>query len=157
MDFATITAAVGAAAAGVELIDKIGDQIVRFLGKDVPGLTGTHRAKIERDGQAIVQKVHGVETQRITGSDLANLPDDLVRHIRVHEKSMENHYAIWESVYPQLALMVDPVAKARTEQQLRGIVVAMKGDLLGILDFLSRAGLDLDDHYRHIRDVVSKA
>ena len=61
------------------------------------------------------------------------------------------------SVYPQLALAVDPIAKARTEQQLKGIIVAMKGDLVGILDFLCQAGLDLDDHYRNIRDVVARA
>jgi hypothetical protein len=60
-------------------------------------------------------------------------------------------------VYPQLALSVDPIAKAKTEQQLKGIVVAMQGDLVGILDFLERAGLSLDDHYRNIRDVVARA
>jgi hypothetical protein len=159
IDLATITAAIGAATAGVGLIDKIGDQVSRFLTKrEAPVMPVEHRAKIERDGDAIVQKHHGVEHQRITASDLEKkLPEAELRHVKVFEQSMENHYAVWASVYPQLALAVDPIAKARTEQQLKGIIVDMKGDLVGILDFLSKAGLDLDDHYCHIRDVVARA
>ena len=155
VDFATITAAIGAATAGVGLIDKIGDQVSRFLTKRETPVE--HRAKIERDGDAIVQKRYVVESGRITYSDLQKLPEADLRHIKVLEQSMGNHYAIWASVYPQLALAVDPIAKARTEQQLKGIIVAMKGDLVGILDFLLQAGLNLDDHYRNIRDVVERA
>ncbi len=36
-DFATITAAIGAATAGIGLIDKIGDQIVGPVGVNVTG------------------------------------------------------------------------------------------------------------------------
>jgi hypothetical protein len=158
VDLAIITAAIGAASAGVGLIDKIGDQITRFLGKkSEPAVPTEHRASITREGDDIVQKHHGVEHERITASDLQKLPEAQLRHITVHEKSMENHYSIWAAVYPQLALAVDPIAKAKTEQQLKGIIVDMKKDLVAILDFLTDAGLDLDDHYRHIRDVVSEA
>ena len=158
VDISIITAAIGAATAGVGLIDKIADQISRFLTKrEAPGLPVEYRRKIERDGDTIVQKNQGVEYQRITASDLKKLPEADLRHIKVLEESMENHYAVWASVYPQLALSVDLIAKAKTEQQLKGIIVAMKGDLVGILDFLLQAGFDLDDHYRHIRDVVAAA
>jgi hypothetical protein len=158
VDVATITAAIGAATAGVGLIDKIGDQVSRFLSKrEVLVMPVEHRAKIERDGDAIVQKHHGVESQRITANDLQKLPEAELRHIKVLEQSMENHYAIWASVYPQLALETDKMAKARTEQQLKAIISDMKRDLVGILDFLLKAGLDLDDHYRNIRDVVARA
>lgn len=158
IDLVTITAAIGAATAGIKLIDKIGDQVSHFLTKsETPIMPVEHRAKIEREGDAIVQKHHGVEYQRITASDLQMLPEAELRHVKVLEKSMENHYAVWAAVYPQLALAVDPIAKAKTEQQLKGIIVDMKGDLVGILDFLLQAGLDLDDHYRNIRDVVAQA
>jgi len=141
-----------AATSGVTLIDKIGDQVSRFLTKREPSFE--HRASIERD--AIVQKQHGVESHRITAADLAKLPEAQLRHIKVYEQSMENHYAVWASVYPQLALAIDPIAKAKTEQQLRGIIAAMKADLVAILDFLMDGDLDLDDHYREIREVVSR-
>jgi hypothetical protein len=158
VDLVTISAAIGAATAGVGLIDKIGDQITRFLSKrETPVTPIEHRAKIERDGDAIVRKDHGIEYQRITANDLQKLPEAELRHIKVLEQSMENHYAVWSSVYPQLALAVDLVAKAKTEQQLKGIILAMKSDLVGILDFLRKAGLDLDDHYTYIRDVVARA
>ena len=158
IDIATITAAIGAATAGIGLIYKLGDQVTRFLTKrETPVMPIEHRLKIERDGDSIVQKSHGVEYQRITAADLQKLPVAELRHIKVLEQSMENHYAIWASVYPQLALAIDPIAKAKTELQLKGIIVAMKADLVGILDFLLRAGFDLDDHYRNIRDVVAEA
>jgi hypothetical protein len=158
VDLAIVTAAIGAATAGVGLIDKLADQVSRFLTeRDAPMVPVEHRAKIEREGNAIVQKHHGVEYQRITASDLQKLPEKDLLHIKVLEQSMENHYAIWAQVYPQLALSLDPIAKAKTELQLKGIIVAMKSDLVGILDFLSEAGLSLDDHYKNIRDVVKRA
>jgi len=155
VDFETITAAIGAATAGIKLIDKIGDQVTRFLNnKEAPTVPVEHGVKIEREGDAIVQKEHGVEYQRITASDLQKLPKGDLRHIKVLEQSMENHYAIWASVYPQLALETNPIAKEKINLQLKTIIAAMKADLIGILDFLSQAGLVLDDHYRYIRDVV---
>jgi hypothetical protein len=103
------------------------------------------------------QKHQGVACQRISAGDLQRLPEADLRHIKVLEQSMEKHYAIWAAVYPQLALAIDPIATTKTEQQLKGIIIAMKGDLIGILNFLRQAGLDLDDHYRSIRDVVARA
>jgi len=158
VDIATITAAIGAATSAVGLIDKIADQIIRFLTKrPEPVVPKEHRLKIEKEGDAIVSKYHGQEAQRITAQDLQKLPEATLRHIKVLEQSMENHYSIWAAVYPQLALAVDPIAKAKIEQQLRGIIAGMKGDLEGILNFLEQSGLHLDDHYMHIRDLVRSA
>jgi len=158
IDIAIITAAISAATSAVEIIDKIADQIDRFMTKSPePAIPKEHRLKIEKEGNAIISKYHGQEFQRITAQDLQQLPESELRHIKVLEQSMENHYSIWSAVYPQLALAVDPIAKAKTELQLKGIIVGMKGDLEGILGFLERTGLQLDDHYMHIRDVVAKA
>ena len=158
VDLATITAAITAATSGVGLIDKIADQVDRFLSKrPEPTVPKEHRMQIAKEGDAIVSRYHGQEHQRITGQDLQKLPEATLRHVKVLEQSMENHYAIWAAVYPQLAIAVDLIAKAKTEQQLKGVIVGMKGDLDGILSFLEEAGLHLDDHYLHIRDVVKSA
>jgi hypothetical protein len=132
----------GAATSGLGLIDKISDQIERFLLKrPAPEIPKEHRQKIEKEGDAIVSRLHGQELHRITAQELQRLPEATLRHVRVLEQSMENHYAIWATVYPQLALALDPIAKAKTEQQLRGIVSGMKGDLEGILSFLEQSDL----------------
>lgn len=158
VDIGTVTAAISAATSAVDIIDKIADQIDRFMTKSPePAIPKEHRLKIEKQGSAIVSKYHDQEYQRITVEDFQKLPESELRHIKVLEQSMENHYSIWSAVYPQLALAVDPIAKAKTELQLKGIIVGMKGDLEGILGFLERSGLQLDDHYMHIRDVVAKA
>jgi hypothetical protein len=158
MDVELISAAIAAATSAVGLIDKIGDQIERFVNKrSVSTLPPEHREKIERDGNAIVQKVHGIEVQRITAADLQKLPEADLRHIKVLEKAMENHYAVWAAVYPQLALEVDPIARTKIELRLKGIIAEMKDILVAILDFLRQAGLELGDHYRHIRSVVAGA
>ena len=146
VDIATVTAAIGAASAGVQLIDKIADQVTRFLRREEPGVPAEHRLTIAKEGADLVARDHGRVQQRITGKDLANLPEADLRHIRVREASMQNHYDIWAAVYPQLALAIDPIAKAKIEAQLRGIVRTMKDDLLAILAFLENAGLQLDDH-----------
>lgn len=149
-------AVIGAATAAVGLFDKIADQVERFITKrplsDVPA---EHRMSIKEKNGAIVATEHGRETQRITGEDLNRLPTELLDHVRVYERSMTNHYTVWSSAYPELALLDSPIQKARVEGQLAGVVRAMKVDLDGILGFLESAGISLDDHYRHIRQLVN--
>jgi len=155
VELATVTAAISAATAAVGLIDKMADQIMRFVkGEAEPSVPPEHRLKIEKEGNAIVSKSHGQVSQRISAEDLQRLPEAKLRHIQVLEQSMNNHYSIWAAVYPQLALAIDPIAKARTEQQLKGVITDMKIDLDGILNFLVSCGLQLDDHYMQIRSVV---
>ena len=157
VDMATITAAIGAATSAVGLFDRIADQIERFITKrPEPDVPKEHRLKIERVGSDIVARSHGQVVQRITAQDLGKLPESQLKHIKVLEKSMENHYAVWSQAYPQLALMDSPVQKAKVEQQLRGIVGGMKNDLEGILSFLESSGIHLDDHYMHVRHLVGQ-
>lgn len=157
VDIAMISAAIGAATSAVGLFDKIADQIERFITKrPEPGIPSEHRLKIEQSGTDIVAKSHDQEVQRITAKDLENLPAGQLQHIKVLERSMENHYAVWSQVYPELAIMDSPIQKAKVEQQLRGIVGAMAGDLEGILSFLESCGIHLDDHYMHIRHLVKQ-
>lgn len=157
MDIGLITAGITAATSAIGLFDLIADQVERFITKQPePAIPTEHRLNIKKENGAIVVRDHGQEFQRITGADLANLPESQLQHIKVLEQSMQNHYAIWAAVYPQLALQVDPITKARIEQQLKGIIVGMKGDLNGILGFLQSSGVQLDDHYLHIRDVVNQ-
>ena len=157
MDIATITAAISAAAAGVGLIDKIADQLERFLtDKPDPAVPEEHRLRIEGSDSEIVARSHGQVVQRIAAEDLERLPEQQLRHITVLEKSMENHYALWVAVYPQRNASPDPVVNAKVEQQLKGIVSDMADDLNGILSFLESCGLYLDDHYLHIRHLVTR-
>lgn len=157
VDIATITATIGAATSALGLFDKMADQIERFITKQPePDVPKERRLKIEKSGTDIVARSRGQIVQRITAQELANLPASQVQHIKVLEQSMENHYAVWSQVYPQLALMDSPVQKAKVEQQLRGIVGGMKGDLEGILSFLESCGIQLDDHYMHVRHLVGQ-
>ncbi len=158
VDLTTISAAIAAAASAVGLFDKIADQVERVLtNRSEPSVPKEHRMQVQGTGTEIVSKSYGQVIQTITAQDLAKLPEAQLQHITVLEKSMQNHYEVWAQVYPQLALMADPVSQARVNQQLKGIVVGMKGDLDGILSFLESCGLHLDDHYMHIRHLVNQA
>lgn len=156
VDVATVTAAISAATAAVGLFDKIADQVQRFITKQPePAVPREHRMRIEEsDGDIVSRTRGGAELQRITVDDLQNLPMAELRHVTVLESSMENHYKVWEKVYPNLALVDSPVQKARIEQQMEGIVRDMGKDLESILSFLESCGLHLDDHYMHIRHLV---
>jgi hypothetical protein len=157
IDLALINGAIAAATSAVGLFDKISDEIERFVTKrPEPAVPKEHRQQIQKEGDAIVSRMHGQVYQTITAKDLEKLPESDLRHIRVLEQSMENHYSVWASAYPQLALAVDPIAKARTEIQLKGIVSGMNDDLNGILGFLEESGLHLDDHYQNVRNVVNR-
>lgn len=157
VEIATITSALAAAASAVGLFDKIADQVERFITRSpAPAVPKEHRMSIEATADGVVAKEHGRTTQHITADGLQALPSDQLRHVKVFEQSMENHYRLWESVYPQLALLDSPIQKARVEQQLGGIVRDMKDDLEGVLSFLESCGLYLDDHYQRIRHLVAR-
>ena len=155
-DPATIAAAIAAASAGVDLINKIADRVIpMFLGaKPEPK---EHRMTIEGGDGRIVAKVHGREVTQITDADLKNMPSDLLDHVRVYELSAKANYEIWKAVYPQRNASPDAVVNAKTEQQLRRIVGDMKDDLDGILHFLETAGIQLDDHYLQFRDAIQRS
>jgi hypothetical protein len=157
IDIAAVTAAIAAASAGVDLIDRIYYQVRRVIN-GTPEPTGPdpqHGQKIERQGDELVATGYG-PVQRITGADLAKLPPNQLRLIRAYEQSMENHVAVWEAVYPQLALETNKVTKAQDELRLKGIVRDMGRDLTGIIDFLESSGLQLEDHYLEIRALVAR-
>jgi hypothetical protein len=155
VDLATILAAIRAATSAVGLFDKITDQVERFITKTTaPPIPKEHRMKLTNEEDAIVSREHGQVTQRITASDLKSLPESQLRHVIVFEKSMKNHYSIWEKVYPDLSLVDSPIQKVKLEKQLEGIIRDMKGDLEDILSFLESCGLYLDDHYLNIRHLI---
>jgi hypothetical protein len=144
-----------AATSAVGLFDKIADEVKRFIKKDdTPDVPHEYRMKISRDGNDLVSKYDGVETQRITGQDLEKLRPDIFAHVRTLEGSMQNYYFIWSETYPQLALLSDPIQKAKVEAGLRREVLFMKKDLERILKFLEDCGFYLDDHYLGIRDAL---
>jgi len=156
MDPVTITAAITAASAGVNLINKIADKVIPFITGSQPLKKG-HRMSIEGEGDKIVAKEHGREVKVITGADLRNLPSDMLEHIQVYETAARNNYELWKVVYPQRNASTDPIVNAKVDQQLRGIVANMKNDLDGILRFLETAGIQLDDHYLQFRDAIQQS
>lgn len=154
-ELAMATAAITAATQAIGLFDRISDQVVRFKTRR-PASSGPpgHGMTIKESDGDLVSLYNGTEQQRITADQLADLPEDQLRHIRTHEKSMENYYAIWERVYPQLALL-GPMEQARTELQLADTADHIGQELEAILSFLESCGLMLDDHYLHARAVLA--
>ncbi|WP_018619469.1 hypothetical protein [Spirosoma luteum] len=159
LDIATITTIIGAATSAVGLLDQIADQVQRFIkkekGEPVPEHTGDHKMKIEQEGNSMVSKIYGQTLQKISASDLQRLPDSVLLHVRVLEQSMQNNYALWSAIYPQLALL-SPTEKAQTEIRLKQQILAMKGDMEAILKFLQTAGFQLDDHYIEIQNTLER-
>jgi hypothetical protein len=152
-----IPAVINAIASGIGLIDKIYDQVVGFLSREKrPAVPEEHKLKIEERDSEVVASYHGQVVKTITAADLQRLPEPMLRHIMVLEKSMQNHYDLWAAVYPQRDASPDPLVNAKVDQQLKGIVSAMKDDLFGILSFLESCGIRLDDHYVHIRHLVGQ-
>ncbi len=156
MDPATIVTAISAASAGIDLINKIADQVVPFL-TGTETISKEHRMQIEGTSTEIVAKEHGHTVKTITGEDLKNLPEELGDHIAVYEASARKNYELWKAIYPKRNDSSDPVANAKLEQQLRQIVSDMSDDLDGILGFLESGGLYLDDHYLQFRDAIKRS
>src|SRR5690349_5386359 len=90
--------------------------------------------------------------QTVTADQLSQKlnPQDLAL-VRTYEASMQRYFGRWQALYAKKDASQDPLVNAITEEQLMDQIVKMKGELLGILTFLEKSGVHLDDHYMHIR------
>ena len=92
--------------------------------------------------------------QRVTVDDILRLPEDSIRHILVLQCAIENHYEAWLQVFPRIDIPADPVIKRHWRALLRGVVSDMTGDVEEVMGFLEKAGLRLDGHYDHVRELI---
>jgi len=141
-------------ASSVQAIDEMSQEL---LNRSQPfNVPREYWMQIEGAGIELFARQQGQVVKTITSQDLQKLPKAVLEHVMTRQQAMMNHYKVWAEVHPQLALLSDPIAKAQLSQRLDEIVIAMKDELLSILDFLETCGFELDDHYLEVRDVIKK-
>ncbi len=143
-----------AISSGVELVNSFYDQAMPILTKK-SSIPSRHRQMIEGDGRKLIVKDRqGNVIQRITAADLKKLSDTQLAHISVYERAAQKKYGHWKELYPKRGRSLDPKVNKEVEQELIKIASEMKGDLLGIFQFLESLNLFLDDHYLEFRDAI---
>lgn len=155
---AEIAALITATKGAVDLFDKIAGQVKSVLlkrPKEDEGEEDRWRYKITTEGKDIVVKQTDRTIQTITGDQLSHVlgQDDLAL-VRSYEHNMQKYFKRWQVIYANKDGSQDPLVNAITEEQLAEQIAKMKNELLGILSFLQRIGVHLDDHYMHIRHLV---
>jgi len=156
-----ITEVVAATKGAVDIFDKVAGQIKTVLThrpKEAAGDDNRWRFKIRPDENRIVVQQNERVIQTITADQLASIlsPSDLAL-VRTYEKSMNKYFSRWTAVYAMKDGSQDPLVNAITEEQLTVQVEKMKSELLGILAFLEKCGVHLDDHYMNVRYLIEHA
>jgi len=151
---ALVTATKGA----VDILDKVAGQIKSVLlkrPKEEAGGDDRWRYKIRPRIDEIVVSQDDRTVQVVSAAQLSEVlrPND-VRVIQAYERNMEKYFRRWEAVYDKRDSSQDPLANAIIEEQLTELIRKMKGELLGILEFLQKLGVNLDDHYMHVRHLI---
>jgi hypothetical protein len=154
---ALVTATKGA----LEVFDKIAGQIKTVLTKrpkEDEGADDRWRYKIRPEGHQIVVKQEDRTVQVVTADQLNKLlgPADLDL-VRTYEASLQKYYSRWKALYAKRDASQDPLINTITEEQLAEQIGKMKTDLVGLLTFLEKSGVQLDDHYMHVRHLVESA
>lgn len=156
-----IAALVAATKGAVEIFDKVAGQIRSVLAKGSKEAEATDdqwRLKVRPQGSDIVVKQGDSTVQTVTGDQLAQvLSKDDLELVQTYEASMAKYFGRWKAVYAKKDASQDPLVNAITEEQLTEQIVKMKAELLGILAFLEKCGVRLDDHYMNIRHLVDHA
>lgn len=142
--------ALKASGGGAQFVDAIERQLTAVLEKRQEPRTGPHRVMIRSQSDSIVGELEGMPRHTVKAEDLRMLSREQLQHIRVLERSMKGHYKEWARLYPKRH------SSPAIDGQLRELISAMKEDLLGVLRFLEMLGLDLQDHYSHIRYLVQQ-
>jgi hypothetical protein len=156
-----ITAVVAATKGAVEIFDKVAGQIKSVLTnrpKEAEGEDDRWRYKIRTEGNNIVVKQQDQVVQTVTAEQLSNVlnPSDLAL-VRTYEASMDRYFNRWKALYSKKDASQDPLVNVITEEQLTEQIVKMRSELLGILAFLEKCSVHLDDHYMNIRYLVEEA
>lgn len=157
---AEILTLVTATGKAVDIFDKISGQIKSVLlrrKKEPEADDQRWRHKITAEKGTLVVRSDSRVIQTITATDIEKLPSDYLALIKTYEKKMEQRYRIWQKIYAQKDTSPDPRVNAQVDEQLRDEVVGMSTELTGIIDFLGKLGLSLDDHYMHVRHLVEDA
>jgi hypothetical protein len=161
LSIAEIAAIVSATKGAVDIFDKVAGQIKTVLTKrpkEAEGSDDRWRYKIRTEGSSIVVKQEERTVQTVTADQLANiLSKSDLELIQAYEANMNKYFSRWKAVYAKKDASEDPLVNAITEEQLTDQIVKMKSELLGILGFLQKCGVNLDDHYMHIRHLVEDA
>jgi hypothetical protein len=155
-----LAALVAATKGSIDVFDKFAGQIRSVLlrrPKEEAGTEDRWKFKVGSDKNNIIVTQNKNVRQTITGDELASKlnPSHLVL-VKTFEDKMEYDFRIWSSVYKSKDASQDPEVNAKTDEQLRRLVLKMKKELLGILDFLQHIGIHLDDHYMHIRYLIEQ-
>ena len=156
-----ISAVVAATKGAVEIFDKVAGQIKSVLTKrpkEAEGDDDRWRYKIRTDGTDIVVKQQDRVVQTVTADELSRVltPSDLDL-VRTLESNMNKYFSRWKVIYAKKDASQDPLVNAITEEQLTEQVAKMRSELLGILGFLEKCGIHLDDHYMNIRYLIEQA
>jgi hypothetical protein len=159
-----IAAVVAATKGALDVFDKLARPIKRVLlgskerHEQAEAKDQRWRFKIGAEGDDIVVREKGERRQTITGAELSQIlsPSDLVL-VQTYERKMQEYFDRWNAVYAEKDSSQDPDINAKTDRQLKNLVVKMRGELVGILNFLQRIGVHLDDHYMHVRSLVENA
>jgi hypothetical protein len=153
-----IAALIAATKGTIDIFDKISGQIKGVILKRAPepeGADDRWRYKISTENSNIVvtQDRHVVQT--ITGEQLERrLGNNELTLVKTFQDKMNSYYRLWTAIYKAKDASQDPTVNFKTEEQLRDLVIKMKGELVGIIDFLETIGVRLDDHYLEIRYIV---
>ena len=156
-----IGAVIAATKGAIDIFDKIAGQIKSVLAKrpkEAEAEEDRWRYKIKPEGSEIIVKQQDRTVQTVTADHLSKVlsPKDL-ELVKAYEQSMNKYFARWKAVYAKKDASQDPLVNAITEEQLTEQIVKMKAELLGILTFLQKCGVHLDDHYMNIRYLVETA
>lgn len=133
----------------VSTFDQISDEIKAAIEDKPVDHTHAHGFLILRRGDSVVAYR---KMKVITAEELENLPADQKHLIRQYEKSMNSLLKEWKKIKGGGIEQLDSDTRKRALDLLR----AMKDDLVGVLNFLERQGVYLDDHYAVIRSLVSE-
>jgi hypothetical protein len=156
-----IAAVVAATKGAVEIFDKVAGQIKSVLTKrpkEAESEEDSWRFKIRPEGNHIVVKQEDRTVQTVTGDQLSKvLNKSDLELVQAYEANMNRYFSRWRAVYAKKDASQDPLVNAITEEQLTEQIVKMKSELLGILKFLQKCGVTLDDHYMNVRHLVENA
>jgi hypothetical protein len=150
--FAAKDPAVSASLAdAVDTFDRLSDEIEAAIkNQPPPSANRPHQFIIRRFGNDIVAYR---QVQSISKDRFDKLPSRTQREIGTYEKSMNTLKKEWDNIKRENPMsQLDP----RIRERQVALIKIMKDDLVGIVNTLETAGFYLDDHYKEVRDLVSK-
>jgi hypothetical protein len=138
------------------IIDAFEPEVAAFTrGTPEPAGDAAHSLYAKQVDGAIHLVDHGQARELVTAEQLTRLDPNAQKLIRAYERTMKDLFERWTELKPK-RIAQDPEIRQEARDESKLVRGELCGELNELLGFIESLGMQLQDHYAHVRYICAQ-